>query len=202
MRKFNVTGNCIPEEDYMVDIGGKIAEIKKLIDSRCYFTINRARQYGKTTTLYELRKRLADEYVVAHISFQGIGDNSFETEENFCLTIMELIKKALKSIGTEDDYAQKWVDEKATTFILLGRHITKMCEDKKVVLMIDEADNASDNRVFVKFLNMLREKYIARRSGDDRTFHSVILAGVYDIKNMKLKMINEGAYTPTEGENK
>ena len=51
MKKFNVTGLCTPEEDYMVDISGKIAQIKKLVDSRSYFTINRARQYGKTTTL-------------------------------------------------------------------------------------------------------------------------------------------------------
>jgi hypothetical protein len=68
--------------------------------------------------------------------------------------------------------------------------------------MIDEVDNASDNRIFVKFLNMLREKYIARRNGKDYTFHSVILAGVYNIKNIKLKMINEGLYTPTETETK
>ena len=28
MKRFNVTGNCIPEEDYMVDISGKISQIK------------------------------------------------------------------------------------------------------------------------------------------------------------------------------
>jgi hypothetical protein len=27
MRKFNVTGLCIPKEDYMVDISGKIEQI-------------------------------------------------------------------------------------------------------------------------------------------------------------------------------
>ena len=63
MKRFNVTGICVPEEDYMVDISGKIAEIKKLIDNGSYFTINRGRQYGKTTTLYGLRKRLRDEYL-------------------------------------------------------------------------------------------------------------------------------------------
>ena len=28
-RKFNITGLCMPEEDYMVDISGKIEQIKK-----------------------------------------------------------------------------------------------------------------------------------------------------------------------------
>jgi len=202
MKKFNVMGNCIPEENYMVDISGKITEIRKLIDNRYYFTINKARQYGKTTTLAVLERAIQDEYIVASISFQGIGDNSLATEEEFCTTITELIHEALELTGTEKAYTEQWVDEKIKTFRLLSRHITKMCKDKKVVLMIDEADNASDNRVFVKFLNLLREKYIARRNGKDHTFHSVILAGVYDIKNLKFKMIAEGSYVPTETENK
>ena len=32
MRRFNVTGLCVPEEDYMVDISGKIEQIRKLVD--------------------------------------------------------------------------------------------------------------------------------------------------------------------------
>lgn len=46
MRKFNVTGVCVPEKDYMVDISGKLEQIMKLIADGCYFTMNRARQYG------------------------------------------------------------------------------------------------------------------------------------------------------------
>jgi len=202
MKKFNVMGNCIPEENYMVDISGKITQIKELIDNKYYFTINRGRQYGKTTTLAILERSIKNEYIVASISFQGIDYEIFESTEEFCLTIMELIQEALESVGVEETYAEQWVDEKIKSFRLLSRHIAKMCKDKKVILMIDEVDNASDNRVFVKFLNMLREKYIARRNGKDYTFHSVILAGVYDIKNMKLKMIKEGSYTPTADESK
>jgi hypothetical protein len=56
-----------------------------------------------------------------------------------------------------------------------------MCENRKVVLMIDEVDNASNNRVFLHFLSMLREKFLSRKAGNDHTFHSVILASVYDI---------------------
>jgi len=67
-------------------------------------------------------------------------------------------------------------------------------------LMIDEVDQASNNRVFLKFLSMLRTKYLLRGSGDDYTFHSVILAGVYNIKNIKLKMIKEGLYSPQTSE--
>ena len=202
MKKFNVTGNCIPAENYMVDISGKIKQIKKLIDSGYYFTINRGRQYGKTTTLYELRKWLKDEYFVAHISFQGIDYENFESAGSFCAVLTNQISNALKLTSSDKDYAEKWKDPKISSLGALSSHITDMCENKKVVLMIDEVDNASNNRVFVRFLGMLREKYLARRNGDDFTFHSVVLAGVYDIKNMKLKMISEGTHTPTETEDK
>jgi len=55
-KRFNVTGTCIPEKHYMVDISEKLKDIVKLIDNEEYFIINRPRQYGKTTTLFLLNK--------------------------------------------------------------------------------------------------------------------------------------------------
>lgn len=51
MKRFNTTAVCIPSKHYMVDLSERVKEIKKLVDDGKYFTINRARQYGKTTTL-------------------------------------------------------------------------------------------------------------------------------------------------------
>ena len=52
MRKtFNVSGNCYPELHYMVDLSDRLLEIKKMVDAGQYFTINRARQYGKTKSV-------------------------------------------------------------------------------------------------------------------------------------------------------
>lgn len=50
-KSFNVTGACNPELHYMVNIDDRLQIIKRMIDRGNYFTINRARQYGKTTTL-------------------------------------------------------------------------------------------------------------------------------------------------------
>jgi hypothetical protein len=61
--------------------------------------------------------------------------------------------------------------------------------ERPVLLMIDEVDKSSDNQLFLNFLGMLRNKYLERsRRGMTSTFHSVILAGVYDVKNLKLKL--------------
>ena len=56
MKKFNTTAVCIPSKHYMVDLSERVAQIKKMVDAGEYFTINRARQYGKTTTINALKK--------------------------------------------------------------------------------------------------------------------------------------------------
>lgn len=53
-RVFNTTGICDPTQHYMVDLTQRLAEVRKLVDDGKYFTINRARQFGKTTTLHAL----------------------------------------------------------------------------------------------------------------------------------------------------
>ena len=192
MKKFNVTGLCIQEKHYMVDISDKIAKIMELIDDRQYFTINRARQYGKTTTLFKLAKSLPYDYTCISLSFEGVGQTMFEGPAAFCQRFLLHVSKALENI--DESFAGLWPDESITDFDLLGFHLDKLCKDRKIILLIDEVDQVSDNQVFLHFLGMLRSKYLARENGYTYTFHSVILAGVYDIKNIKLKLIKEGLY--------
>ena len=54
-KEFNTTGSCNPAMHYMVDTSKKLAQIEELIDRGKYFTINRARQFGKTTAFYKGR---------------------------------------------------------------------------------------------------------------------------------------------------
>ena len=198
MREFNVTGICVPEMHYMVDISEKIEQIFKLVEGKKYFTINRGRQYGKTTTLGRLKKRLPADYICASISFQYSKDKMFTDEEGFCQGLLNKIHRALFIEHKEE--AKCWLDDKVTNFEQLDYFITDRCIDKKFVLIIDEADEASNNNIFVSFLKMLRDKFLFRNAGEDYTFHSVILAGVYDVRNLKQKMILAGNYTPREGE--
>ena len=76
-RVFNTTGVCIPEKHYMVDINGRLQQIRELVDAGKYFTINRARQYGKTTTLRALAEILRDEYYVVLLDFQTFDNEKF-----------------------------------------------------------------------------------------------------------------------------
>ena len=59
--------------------------------------------------------------------------------------------------------------------------ISDLCSKsgKTVVLMIDEVNQASNHKVFLDSLGMLRSKFLMRNIRP--TFQSVILAGVYDL---------------------
>ena len=72
--------------------------------------------------------------------------------------------------------------------IKLSNLISKMCmaSDKPIVLFIDEVDQAGNHKAFIDFLGVLRDKFLKRM--ERPTFHSVILAGVYDVKNLKMKI--------------
>ena len=69
-RIFYVTADCKPGLHYMVDISPRLARMKEYVDRGEYFTINRARQYGKTTTLRALKEYLKDQYYVISMDFQ------------------------------------------------------------------------------------------------------------------------------------
>ena len=205
MKKFNITGPCVPGEHYAVDISGKISQIMKLIDERCYFTVNRARQYGKTTTLFLLEQELLspqykDKYLVASITFQRLSNKHFSSEEVFCSTFIRQVARALKFTYGNQDYIEQWEKHDVSDFEMLGEHIYDLCSGRQIVLIIDEVDRTSSNQIFLQFLSTLRDNFIERSKGKYNTFHSVILAGVYDIKNIKLMMIRKGWYTPTETE--
>ena len=197
MKEFNTTAVCIPTKHYMVDISERVKEIRKLVDAGKYFTINRARQYGKTTTLNALKRDLKSDYIVISLSFEGISNSGFQSEGAFVQTFSQLILDLHEFYGIdmpdiainsfynfiEGDGDKIRLDELYRTF---RRWIA--ASDKPIVLLIDEVDSATNNQVFLDFLGLLRDGYIARETDDVPAFQSVVLAGVTDVKHLKRKI--------------
>jgi hypothetical protein len=192
-KRFNSTGVCVPRKHYMVDIKSKLEKIIELIDNEFYFTINRPRQYGKTTTLNKIANCLNEKYLVIDISFEGVGDRVFENEKDFCNMFLKLMIRTLKFNDNKESERLLKLSEEANDFEEVSEVITKFTEDspKDMILLIDEVDKSSNNQLFLSFIGMLRNKYLQREVGKDYTFKSVILAGVYDVKSLKLKLRNE-----------
>ena len=192
MKKFNTAGLCVPQKHYMVDTSKKLDEMISLIEDEEYFTINRSRQYGKTTTMYMLKDRLRKQYEVITISFEGVGEAPFSSNKGFVKMFIYLVARAMKFTRIREEDIAAWKAEKQygedDAILMLSDRITTLCEKYPVILMVDEMDKCSDNQVFLNFLGMLRSKYLSRSIGEDFTFKSVILAGIYDVKNLKLKL--------------
>ncbi|MGM9978120.1 MAG: GxxExxY protein [Clostridium sp.] len=190
MKRFNTTGLCNPKKHYMVDISDKLEKIKLLIENEEYFVINRPRQYGKTTTLIALENSLKEKYLVISISFEGIGDIIFNDEKLFCQTFLKNSAKAIKFIDKDNSNKLLKYSKEVINLDNLSDYISEFIEEcnKEVILIIDEVDKSSNNQLFLNFLGMLRNNYLDREKGKAVTFKSVILAGVYDIKNLKLKL--------------
>lgn len=191
-KKFCITGTCVPEKNYMVDISDRIDRITKdYIEQGQYFTINRARQYGKTTTLFLLERKLREDYLVLSLSFEA-ADEYFESLTSLAEGLVLDIGECLREQNVAEKTVNDWSSPLSEKFPMrsLGMKITSLCRScgKKIVLMIDEVDKSSDNQIFLSFLGLLREKYLKWQQGKDSTFQSVVLAGVHDVKTLKLKL--------------
>jgi len=189
-KRFNTTGVCIPDKHFMVNIDNKIDEVEKMVSRGEYFIINRPRQYGKTTILSELSKRLEKKYLVIRSSFEGIGDAIFENEKTFSSKILGIFSKTLRFSNKEKAAELEKIGNDLKNLEEVSEGITQfiMNSDKEVILFIDEVDKSSNNQLFLSFLGVLRNKFLLKEQGLDYTFYSVILAGVYDVKNLKLKL--------------
>ena len=189
-KRFNTNGYCDPQLHYMVDLSGRLAEVKSMIDAGKYFTINKARQYGKTTLLFALNDFLKEDYEVVCLDFQTLSYADFLSEQNFVAAFSgELFACAEQIPEKVKDKLQLYAESQMqATLSTLFRSLTEWCKEseKKIVLMIDEVDTAANNQVFIDFLAQLRAYYLKRRRTS--VFQSVILAGVYDVRNIRRKI--------------
>jgi len=203
MKEFNTTGACIPSKHYMVDRSEAVHDIRILVDAGKYFTINRARQFGKTTTITALRNELAKDYEVISLDFQGLGTASFQTEEAFCSGFIKLVldrcEYGLIHISAHLlEQLNHFIENEIGNNKLedMMRLLRRWCADaeRPIVLIIDEVDSAANSQVFLDFLAQLRDGFISREVDGIPAFHSVILAGVNDIKHLKSKIRDDGQH--------
>lgn len=196
-RYFNTEGRCRPDIHYMVRLEDRMERIKRqFIDREKYFVINRGRQYGKTTTLMLLEEYLKNDYIVVFVDFQKIGSEEFVNAEKFAGAFTKVFLASFAKVELSSDKKEKLLkpltdfvesaDDRSMRELFVRMSSVCAASEKPVILLIDEVDSASDNQVFIDFLAQLRGYYLAREGNS--IFKSVILAGVYDIKNLKLKI--------------
>lgn len=196
-KTFNTEGYCDAELHYMVNLSGRLEQIRAMVDAEKYFTINRARQYGKTTVLTALAEYLKEDYEVVSLDFQGISYADFASEQNFVAAFSRQLLMCGKNIPNDlKEEFERYACYKAGEITLSALFVLlmKWCEssEKKIILLIDEVDSASNNQVFIDFLAQLRQHYLMRKKIP--AFQSVILTGVYDIRYVKQKIRSDAEH--------
>ena len=199
MKTFNTAGTCRPNEHYMVDITERLEIIRGMVAKGDYFCINRGRQYGKTTTLKAISSTLSNEYCIFNISFETVEDACFKDENRLYAKFISLVARSFMWTPLEGldpavaemivEYSKEHKTECSSDDFEF--FISSICHQnsKPIVLVIDEVDQAGNHPSFLKFLGLLRGMFLNKDVIP--TFQSVILAGVYDIKNLKLKIRKE-----------
>ena len=190
---FNTIGWCHPEKHFMADVSKKLEQIIQMVEVGAYFTINRPHQYGKTSMLETLTRQLnqSKEWLVFNITFEGLEQEVFENAQLFSSIFLEMME--FQMIETNEDKLALFLNQQASKVRILrdlSKAITALAHisNRKMVLLIDEVDSSSNHELFLKFLGMLRSKYLKRHLKTEKTFHSVVLVGVHDIKTLKLKI--------------
>ena len=84
-KRFNTTGICLPDRHYMMDNSRQLGEIMEMVEHGEYFTINRPRQFGKTTTLQFIMQQLEKlgAYLPIAMNFQGVDSKWHENDAAF-----------------------------------------------------------------------------------------------------------------------
>lgn len=190
-KRFNITGVCNPRKHYMVDISEKLAQVLELVESEAYFSITCPRQYGKTSMLAALDKYLTahPDYCPIRMSFAKLSEASFQNEANFCRDFLHKVAKDLPKDSEAKAFIEK-SNQQTLTLTALSDILQALFEQmpSQLVLLIDEVDASSNQAIFMTFLGILREHYLERAEEIGTAFHSVILAGVQNVRHLKNKI--------------
>lgn len=191
---FNVNGACRRDRHYMVDLGSRLELVRRMVEAGEYFIISRARQYGKTTLLRALEEYLEEEYRVISLDFQNIESDEYVNGSTFVRALTREINKRIRRTAEMPDNVKNRLHdledsgERRVRMAEMFACFSDWCEQsaKPVVMVIDEIDTAANNQVFLDFLAQLRAAYLD--SDKTAAFQSVILAGVYDVRNIRRKL--------------
>jgi hypothetical protein len=132
---FNINGLIIPDEHYYAPIDENIKQIFEMIQRKEYFVINKPRQYGKTTTISFLKNFLnsSNDYLCISISFEGISQETWSNEKNFCEAFLIEIYQVMQY--KKEDKLLKFIKENLdiSKLIRLSLFITELNKISKKI---------------------------------------------------------------------
>lgn len=182
-RSFNIAGPCDESRHYLIDPISRLPDARGLIDEGGYFVVHGPRQTGKTTSLRALAKALtADgQYAALYFSCETgavLSDSIGKMEQ--------VLLHRIEAAATDDlpESLRPPAGEDAPSGVQLVAYLrawAKSCP-RPLVLIFDEIDALRDDGLR-SVLQQLRDGFPRR---PERAPHSVILAGLRDVRDYKV----------------
>jgi len=176
-REFNIFGPVYPDKHYHVNRLAVKAQIKHKIDQGRYFTLNAARQMGKTTLFREVIAELTTtyDYFGILLSFEALRNY---TSERFYEQLSKIIRTQFLSGSPEFTTDNLIFADHGDFGDWLNQTVAQT--QRKGILMIDEFD-AIGPELAEPILATFRDMYLSRDMPDYYALQSIILVGVRNI---------------------
>ena len=193
MKKFNTTGPCFPNENYMLPALDRLPGIRELVTGGNYFVIHAPRQTGKTTVLKALVREINDkgDIFALYCSLETLQNRTDPDKTN--LAIRDLIADNVEMspfyVPVPDAPALR--SDRGGIGLAVRTVLQNVCRaaGKPVTVFFDEADCPVGDAL-ISFLRQLRDGYINR---DVMPFpKSVALVGMLDVRDYKARIRPDG----------
>lgn len=181
-REFYTFGPVNPATHYHVNRVGVKAEIQQKIDKGRYFTLNAARQSGKTTLFREVIARLQNEktHFGILLSFEAFRSYSWaDFYEQLGLRLAEQTVPALQSLSDLDTLPSPLSLRHHGDFIRWLEQVRQIM-NRPGILIIDEFD-AIGSELAEPILAAFRDMYLNRHLPTVSALQSIMLVGVRNI---------------------
>ena len=196
MREFNTAGPVVAADHYLIPPLSRLDldELLGLVQRKKYFVLHAPRQTGKTSALLALRDLLngRDEYRCVYATVESGQSAREDVAEGMRVVLAELAFQADLTLG-DGSLEGIWPDalERVGPRGALRQALTRWClaAPKPLVLLIDEID-ALIGDTLLSVLRQLRAGYTDR---PDRFPHCVILCGVVDVRDYRIRSSAENA---------
>ncbi|MEM7132274.1 MAG: ATP-binding protein [Chloroflexota bacterium] len=181
-REFNIFGPVYPDIHYHIDRIAVKQAVRDKIEKGRYFTLNAARQTGKTTIFREVIAELEEtgDYFGILLSFEGLrgyGQTRFYEELASILTDRNV--PVLNNLVDHDDLPKPQSLEDHGGFMAWIRQIGTIL-NRRGMLIIDEFD-AARAELAEPMLGAFRDMYLHRHEPTRYVLQSIILVGVRNI---------------------
>jgi type II secretory pathway predicted ATPase ExeA len=175
MREFNTFGPVNPQYHYHVNRVAVKAAMRQKIEKGRYFTLNAARQTGKTTLFREVIAELEAEGAYFGVLLDFSSLKGFEGARLYERLGSELQEQARRLGVTELPRTMRDHGD----FVDWLRSAVRQ-RQQPGVLIIDEFDSLPED-ILTNMLSLFRAMYLARDNPGYHALHGIILVGVRNI---------------------